>query len=85
MYSFLHTSNRIGLIMDKVRIGKTIRKFRRRYDLTQKDLAKIIKTPRTRISKWERGFSTPVGYKLIEIMAILQITVGDFYDGDNGE
>lgn len=53
-------------------IGKELRYQRMVYNLSQKDIGKVLKLGANSISRWENGCNTPSIYHLIAL--------ADFYD-----
>lgn len=64
--------------IDYKEVGKRIRKFRERLNLTQEDLAFAIKTSPAYVSEMERAVKKPSLGKLVDIGEILGVTVNDF-------
>lgn len=50
------------------RFGHIIKNFRKVNDLSQSDLAYLLKIKRQSVSKWERGISLPSSYTFVEII-----------------
>lgn len=68
----------ITMKIDYKEVGKRIRKYRERLDLTQEDLAFAIKTSTAFVSEIERAVKKPSLDKLADIAEILGVTVNDF-------
>ena len=64
--------------IDYKEVGKRIRKYRERLNLTQEDLAFAIKTSPAYVSEMERAVKKPSLGKLADIGEILGVTVNDF-------
>ena len=59
-------------------VGKRIKEYRERLDLTQEDLAFAIGTSAAYISEMERALKKPSLDKLADIAEVLEVTVNDF-------
>ena len=68
--------------MDQVKIGKFISQRRKKADLTQLQLAEKLGITDRAISKWETGKSLPDSSIMLELCAILGITVNDLLSGE---
>ena len=68
--------------MDQVKIGKFISQRRKQADLTQLQLAEKLGITDRAISKWETGKSLPDSSIMLELCAILGITVNDLLSGE---
>ena len=68
--------------MDQVKIGKFIAECRKRADLTQMQLAEHLSITDRAVSKWERGKALPDSSIMLELCAILGITVNDLLSGE---
>jgi transcriptional regulator with XRE-family HTH domain len=64
--------------IDYVEVGKRIREFREKLDLTQEDLAFAIGTSAAYVSEMERAVKKPSLDKLYEMGEVLGVTVNDF-------
>lgn len=60
--------------MKKTTIGERIRQRRKEMNLTQRDLAKVLKISHVSISQWERDDSEPTGKNLFALSKALQCT-----------
>lgn len=54
-------------------VGTNIRKLRKLYNLTQKDLAEYIDADALQISRWERGEYIPDAYIIQRISSLFNI------------
>lgn len=45
--------------MERTILGKRIRELRREMDITQKQLAELVKKSTTAVASWEQGLSEP--------------------------
>ncbi len=67
--------------MDNQKIGKLIMELRKSKNLTQKELADILKVTDKAVSKWERGVGYPEITLLPELADALGISVGELLNG----
>ena len=67
--------------MDQVKIGKFIAEKRKENDLTQVQLAERLGITDRAVSKWETGRSLPDASIMLELCALLRITVNDLLYG----
>lgn len=63
---------------DKIFIGKTIKFFREKNDLTQEELAEKIGISDKHMSKIERGIYAPTLTNFIKILSVLNISISEF-------
>ena len=68
--------------MDQVKIGKFIAMRRKHMNLTQMQLAEKLGITDRAISKWETGKTLPDSSIMLELCAILGITVNDLLSGE---
>lgn len=68
--------------MDQMKIGKFIAQCRKSQNLTQMQLAEKLGITDRAISKWETGKSLPDSSIMLELCAILKITVNDLLSGE---
>ncbi len=68
--------------MDQAKTGKFIAEKRKEKDLTQFQLAEKLGITDRAVSKWERGLSLPDASVMLELCAILGITVSDLLSGE---
>ena len=68
--------------MDQVKIGKFIAKRRKEAQLTQMQLAERLGITDRAVSKWETGRALPDAAIMLELCAILSITVNDLLCGE---
>ena len=68
--------------MDQIKIGKFIAECRKKQNLTQMQLAEKLNITDRAVSKWERGISMPDSALMLELCAILDITVNDLLNGE---
>ena len=68
--------------MDQIKIGKFIAERRKEINLTQTQLAERLNITDRAVSKWERGKSLPDSSIMLELCAILKITVNDLLSGE---
>ena len=67
--------------MDQVKIGKFIAECRKQNNLTQMQLAEKLGITDRAVSKWERGKSLPDAAIMLDLCALLNITVNDLLSG----
>ena len=70
--------------MDQAKIGKFIAECRKKENLTQMQLAEKLGLTDRAISKWETGRAMPDSSVMLELCAILKITVNDLLNGEVG-
>lgn len=68
--------------MDQVKIGKFIAERRKGVNLTQAQLAEKLSITDRAVSKWERGLAMPDSSIMLDLCAILKITVNDLLSGE---
>ncbi|MBO4854659.1 MAG: helix-turn-helix transcriptional regulator [Oscillospiraceae bacterium] len=68
--------------MDQIRIGMFISEKRKEQNLTQRQLAERLGITDRAVSKWERGKSLPDASSMLELCAVLGITVNDLLSGE---
>ena len=68
--------------MDQIKIGKFIAECRKKQNLTQSQLAKILHVTDRAVSKWETGRSMPDSSIMLQLCAILKISVNDLLNGE---
>ena len=68
--------------MDQVKIGKFIAECRKQHNLTQMQLAEKLGITDRAVSKWERGKSLPDAAIMLDLCALLNITVNDLLSGE---
>ncbi len=68
--------------MDQVKIGKFIAGCRKQNNLTQMQLAEKLGITDRAVSKWERGKSLPDAAIMLDLCALLNITVNDLLSGE---
>ena len=68
--------------MDQVQIGKFIAQRRKGVNLTQAQLAERLGITDRAVSKWERGLAMPDSSVMLELCAILEISVNDLLSGE---
>ena len=68
--------------MDQVKIGKFIADCRKKTNLTQMQLAEKLNITDRAISKWETGKSLPDSSIMLELCAVLGISVNDLLCGE---
>lgn len=68
--------------MDQMKIGTFIAERRKAQNLTQMQLAEKLGITDRAVSKWERGKSLPDASVMLELCAILKITVNDLLCGE---
>ena len=68
--------------MDQVRIGRFISACRKEQGLTQAQLGERLGITDRAVSKWETGRSMPDSSIMLELCAILEITVNELLTGE---
>ncbi len=68
--------------MDQVKIGKFIAEQRKLAKLTQAQLAEKLNITDRAVSKWETGRAMPDSSIMLDLCAILNITVNDLLNGE---
>jgi len=68
--------------MDQIKIGKFIARKRKEQNLTQAQLAEKLGITDRAVSKWETGKSLPDASIMLEMCALLGITVNDLLCGE---
>ncbi len=68
--------------MDQVKIGKFIAECRKKNGLTQMQLAEKLNITDRAVSKWENGKSLPDSSIMLELCAVLGISVNDLLSGE---
>ncbi len=68
--------------MDQIKIGKFIAQCRKQNNLTQMQLAEKLNITDRAVSKWERGKSLPDAAIMLDLCALLKITVNDLLSGE---
>ena len=68
--------------MDQIKIGRFIQERRKENGLTQLQLAELLGITDRAISKWETGRTLPDSSIMLELCAILKISVNDLLSGE---
>ncbi len=68
--------------MDQVKIGRFIAECRKKANLTQMQLAEKLNITDRAISKWENGRSMPDSSIMLDLCALLNISVNDLLNGE---
>ena len=68
--------------MDQVKIGRFIAERRKSKGLTQAQLAERFGISDRAVSKWENGRSLPDASLMLDLCAVLDITVNDLLNGE---
>ncbi len=68
--------------MDQVKIGKFIAECRKKENLTQLQLAEKLNINDRAVSKWETGKSLPDSSIMLDLCAVLKISVNDLLSGE---
>lgn len=61
-------------------LNENIKKYRKQKSWSQEDLATQLHVVRQTISKWEKGLSVPDAEQLIQMAALLDVSVGTLLD-----
>jgi transcriptional regulator with XRE-family HTH domain len=67
--------------LDQLKIGRFITEQRKSKNLTQSQLAEKLFVTDKAVSKWERGKSMPDSAIMLELCAILDISVNELLNG----
>ncbi len=70
--------------MNQEKIGKFISKLRKEKNLTQKELANLLKVNDKTISKWENGNYAPDIAYLIPLSELFGVTIEELINGEKG-
>ncbi len=62
-------------MLDKETVGKNIASYRKRKDITQKELANLLSITAQSVSKWEAGLSLPTVDMLYDVALVLDVSV----------
>ncbi len=68
--------------MDQVKIGKFIAQCRKNLNMTQLQLAEKLNITDRAVSKWETGKSMPDSAIMLDLCAVLKISVNDLLSGE---
>lgn len=68
--------------MDLSKIGSFIAECRKNKKITQEQLADKLRITNRAVSKWERGLSLPDASIMLELCAILDISVNELLNGE---
>ena len=68
--------------MDQVKIGRFIAECRKKENLTQMQLAERLNITDRAVSKWETGKSLPDSSIMLDLCAVLKISVNDLLSGE---
>ncbi len=68
--------------MNQVKIGRFIQECRKKENMTQMQLAEKLGVTDRAVSKWETGRSLPDAAIMLELCALLHITVNDLLSGE---
>ena len=68
--------------MNQIKIGKFIAERRKHVNLTQSQLAEKLSITDRAVSKWETGRAMPDTAIMLELCALLKITVNDLLTGE---
>ena len=68
--------------MDQIKIGQFIARCRKNKNMTQMQLAEKMNVSDRAVSKWENGRSMPDTSIMLELCALLGITVTDLLNGE---
>ncbi len=62
-------------MLDKEIVGKNIANYRKRKDITQKELANLLNITAQSVSKWEAGLSLPTVDMIYDVAQVLGVSV----------
>lgn len=69
-------------MLNQEKIGKFIAERRKAQELTQKQLAEKLNVSDKAVSKWETGRSLPDNALLLDLCAMLSISVNELLSGE---
>lgn len=82
-YFLLTTIKRKGeRHMDQQKVGNFLKELRKEKNITQEQLAEILRVSRRTISRWETGSNMPDFDLLIEIADFYEVDLRDLLDGE---
>lgn len=64
-------------MIDFIKVGKKIAKYRKQHELTQDDIAEKLFVTRQLVSKWENGSGIPSIDVLLELSKLFKVTFED--------
>ena len=68
--------------MDSCKVGNSIALLRKKYGMTQLDLAEKLQVTDKAVSRWERGLGTPDTSLLVKLSIILDVDVETLLEGN---
>lgn len=68
--------------MDPVKVGRSIAISRKKYGMTQLDLAERLSVTDKAVSRWERGLGTPDISLLVKLSLILDVDIETLLEGN---
>lgn len=68
--------------MDSTKVGSSIALLRKKYGMTQLDLAEKLQVTDKAVSRWERGLGTPDTSLLVKLSIILDVDVETLLEGN---
>ena len=71
-----------GKSMKQEKIGKFIKEIRKKYNLTQKDLADKYNVTYQAVSKWENGKNMPDTALIKQMSKDFNISLDDIFEGE---
>lgn len=68
----------------KFNIGENIKQIRQQFNMSQKELSKVLKIPQSKLSKIENNeLSFDMVYLILDICSIFNISIGEFFCENN--
>ena len=68
--------------MDPIKVGRSIALLRKKYRMTQLELAERLSVTDKAVSRWERGLGVPDSSLLVKLSLILDIDVESLLEGN---
>ena len=62
------------------KLGKRITKIREEKELSQSELARLMKLPRQNINRLETGTVNPKAFTIYELARVMKVEVGDLFN-----
>jgi transcriptional regulator with XRE-family HTH domain len=66
----------------KIIIGENIRCLRKRDNMTQEDLARILQISHQQVQRYEAGINYPKAYFLYLLAKYFDVSMDNFFDAD---
>lgn len=69
--------------IDKKAVGRRIRQLRLKKGYTQEELAKLVDAGKSSVSNWENGVELPTGWRLLQLLNVLELSIYELLYGNN--